>query len=160
MEVTIDDLELTPDYTDAEKALILGALNLAPGPNAAAALMESVGTAMFAGLPLNVLLHALAEKESTFRPAVIGHERDGSLAYGLFQFHQPTAIPILAKIGHTWDEFLASVDVQVVTVIELLNQDLKRSKGDVKGAFRQFGAHTRKVMYPIIDYLQKKQVQE
>jgi hypothetical protein len=154
--ITEEELALTPDYTDAEKALMLGALNLSPGPNAEAELMESVGTAMFAGLPLNVLLHALAEKESTFRPAVIGHEKDGSLAFGLFQFHQPTALPILAKIGHTWDEFLTSVDVQVQTVIELLNQDLKRSGGDVRGAFRQFGAHTRKVIYPIIEYLEKK----
>lgn len=152
--VTAEDLNLGPDYSDAEVNLILGALNLLPGPNAEEELMISVGNATFAGLPLNVLLHALAEKESTFRTSVVGHEKDGSLATGLFQFHQPTAEPILKKIGHTWDEFVVSVDVQVQTVIELLTQDMKRT-GDVKGAFRQFGQKTRKIIYPLIDYLQE-----
>lgn len=149
-------IDLPPDYTDAERALILGAINLSPGPNAERELTAYTTGKTFAGLPLDVLLHALAEKESTFRPQVIGHEKDGSEAHGLFQFHKPTALPVLAKIGHTWDEFLASVPVQVDTVVELLNQDLKRGGGDPKSAFRQFGSHTKRVMYPLIDFLQEK----
>lgn len=150
---TEKDLILDDTYSFVEVGLMLRALNLERGPHAEEELMRVVGDAKLADLPLNVLLHALAEKESTFRPLVVGIEKDGTEAVGLFQFHKATAMPILAKLGYEWDEFVVSIDVQVATVVELLNQDLKRSKGDVKGAFRQFGSHTRRIIYPIIDCL-------
>lgn len=93
----------------------------------------------------------LAEKESTSRKSVIGIEKDGTRAYGLFQFHETTVLPFLSKLKLPPLECLTSVGVQVRAVVELLTQDLRRSNGDVKGGFS--GAHTRKGMNPIIDCL-------
>lgn len=106
------------------------------------------------GLSLNTLLQALANKESGFRPQVIGTEADGSKAYGLFQFHKGTVTPVLQKLGKTFDEFLKNIDVQVEAVTLFLNQELEKT-GSVKGAFRQFGPDTKKVIYPLIIKLQK-----
>lgn len=153
---TREELNLDDTFTPMETALILGALELKPMLNAEREITQYVAGRYLAGLPLQVLLHALAEKESTYRPKVIGTEKDGTKAYGLYQFHQTTAEPVLKKIGKTWDEFLNSVPVQTEAVIRLIEDDYIRM-GTVKGAFRQFGKNTQRVLGPIIDYLEAQE---
>ena len=146
-------LNLPDDYSVAEKWIIKAAFDLKPWGETELRIVELSKKKTLGGIRLDILLHALADKESGFRADIVAAEANGILAYGAYQFHKTTAEPFLKKLGYTWEQFLISIDVQTETVIALLESDYKRTKS-VKGAFRQFGPGTKRVMYPIVNFLE------
>lgn len=154
MPITATDLTLPSDFSVYETSIVLDALNAVPtGPYDCAVIMSYCKGKTWQGLPLDVLVRGLTEKESTFQSRVVGIEKDGTLAFSSWQGHYLTILPFLKSQNVDLGDFLTSIAVQIETLLLLMSRDYDGK--DPMTAFKEFGSHTQRIMRPIVAWCQE-----